>query len=170
MHRDILFTPDQIAAKVKALAHAIAASKFTPHIAAPILVGGYVFAADLLRALTEEGYSLPTDFLWLRSYVGRESAKTMRVLVPPSENFRGRNVLLIDAVLDSGLTLKKARELALQYGASDVLSVVMVDKGLPGALAKADFTGFTGCDAYIVGYGMDDTGADRALPYIAKAK
>lgn len=170
MRHDILFTPQAIAAKVRELAQRIVASSFTPHVAAPILVGGYVFAADLLRALAEEGYSLPTDFLWLRSYAGRESTKTMRVLVPPSENFRGRNVLLIDAVLDSGLTLKKARELALQYGASDVRSVVMVDKGLPGALVRADFAGFTGCDAFIVGYGMDDAGANRALPYIAKAK
>ena len=170
MHREILFSQAEIATAVKTLAHKIATSKIVPNLAAPILVGGYVFAADLLRALTEEGYSLPTDFVWLRSYVGQEPKKTMRVLVPPSENFRGKNVLLIDGVLDTGKTLQKASELALQYGASTVQTAVIVDKGRPDALSKADFAGFTGIDAFIVGYGMDDSGTDRALPYIAKAK
>jgi hypoxanthine phosphoribosyltransferase len=169
MHREILFSEAEIAEKVKALARVIAAAPVKPHIAAPILSGAYVFAADLLRALTYEGYSLPVEFLWLRSYAGRESSRSMKVLVAPSENFRGRNILLIDGVLDGGNTLRKARELALQYGASNVMSVVLVDKTRAGAVAKADFAGFTGIADYIVGYGMDDAGAGRALPYIAKA-
>lgn len=169
MHREILFSPEAIAAAVADLARQIAKAKTVPHIAAPILVGGYVFAADLLRALTVEGYSLPTEFLWLRSYTGQESQKTMRVLVPPSEAFRGKNVLVIDGVLDTGKTLKKAKELALQYGASAVQTAVILDKRRPDALARADFAGFTDVTDFVVGYGMDDTGADRALPYIAKA-
>lgn len=168
MHREVLFSQEQITAAVKSLARQIAAAKIVPHIAAPILVGGYVFAADLLRALTEEGYSLPVEFLWLRSYAG-QTAKTTRVLVPPSENFRGKNVLLIDGVLDTGKTLQKAGELAMQYGAASVQSAVIVDKSRPNALTKADFAGFTGVDAFVVGYGMDESGVDRALPYITKA-
>lgn len=166
MHREILFSEVQIAERVKALAQEIAASPIKPHIASPILVGAYVFAADLLRALTNEGYSLPTEFLWLRSYNGRTSADGMAVLVGPNQNFRGKNVLLIDGVLDGGHTIKKARELALEYGASNVQSVVMVDKTRPNAVAKADFAAFTGVSEFIVGYGMDDAGKGRALPYI----
>lgn len=169
MHRDILFSQDDIAVAVKTLARQIASAKTVPHLAAPILVGGYVFAADLLRALAEEGYSLPVEFLWLRSYVGQASGKAMRVLVPPSENFRGKNVLLIDGVLDSGKTMHKARELALQYGAASVQTAVILDKTHPDALSRADYAGFTGVTDFIVGYGMDDSGVDRALPYIAKS-
>jgi hypoxanthine phosphoribosyltransferase len=169
MHREILFSEGQIGARVKELAKEIAASAIKPQIAAPILVGAYVFAADLLRALTYEGYSLPTEFLWLRSYVGKAAGNEMKVLIGPTENFRGKNVLLIDGVLDGGHTMRKARDLALDYGASHVQSVVIVDKLRSDAVAKADFAGFTGVNEFIVGYGMDNSGADRALPYIGKA-
>ena len=81
----------------------------------------------------------------------------------------GKNVLLIDGVLDGGNTMKKARELVHQYGASQATAAVMVDKLRPDAVAKADFAGFTGVADFVVGYGMDDGGADRGLPYIGKA-
>jgi hypoxanthine phosphoribosyltransferase len=150
------------------MARRIAASPLKPEIASPILVGGYVFAADLLRALTKEGLSLPTEFLWLRSYAGRSSTKDVSVLIGPNEKFRGKNVLLVDGVLDGGHTILKASELVRAYGANSVKSAVIVDKGLPEAVSKADYAAFTGVPEFIVGYGMDDSGSDRALPYIAK--
>jgi hypoxanthine phosphoribosyltransferase len=170
MRRTILFTEQQIADRVKAMAREIARGPVVPHLATPILVGAYVFAADLLRALANEGISIPTEFLWLRSYTGRTSGKGVKVLIPPNENFQGRNVLLIDGVLDGGHTLAKARELVLEYGAAGVISAVVVDKQRSDAVFKADFAAFTGVHEFIVGYGMDDSGNDRALPYIAKAE
>lgn len=169
MRREILFSEDRIAERVKILAHQIATAPIKPHIAAPILIGAYVFASDLLRALANEGISLPTEFLWLRSYSGRSADKDVAVLIGPNENFRGKNVLLIDGVLDGGHTIAKARELVLDYGASAVTSVVVVDKRRKDAAATADYAAFTGVSDFIVGYGMDDSGNDRALPYIAKA-
>jgi hypoxanthine phosphoribosyltransferase len=169
MHREILFSESLIAERVKDMARQIAANPIKPHIAAPILSGAFVFAADILRALADEGYSLSVEFLWLRSYAGHESTKQMKVLVGPNENFRGRNVLLLDGVLDGGHTIRKARELVLQYGASNVQSAVAVDKLRSDAVAKADYAAFTACNEFIVGYGMDDSGADRGLPYIGKA-
>ncbi|MGA7675993.1 MAG: phosphoribosyltransferase family protein [Rhizomicrobium sp.] len=169
MHREILFSEKVIAERVTAMAHQIAAAPIKPQIASPILVGAYVFASDLLRALAREGLSLPTEFLWLRSYIGRTATKGISVLVGPNENFRDKNVLLIDGVLDGGHTLKKAREIALEHGARSIQSAVMVDKLRPDAVVKADYAAFTGVTEFIVGYGMDDAGADRALPYIAKA-
>jgi hypoxanthine phosphoribosyltransferase len=170
MRRTVLFSEVEIANRVKAIAHEIAHGPVTPHLATPILVGAYVFAADLLRALANEGISIPTEFLWLRSYVGRQAEKGVKVLIPPNENFQGKNVLLIDGVLDGGHTIAKARELVKEYGANEVISAVVVDKQLPDAVEKADFACFTGCREFIVGYGMDDSGNDRALPYIAKAE
>ena len=169
MHREIIFSEEVIAERVTALARQIAAAKIQPQIASPILVGAYVFAADLLRALVREGLSLPTEFLWLRSYIGRTATKGISVLVGPNENFRDKHILVIDGVLDGGHTIKKAREIAFEHGAKSVQSVVMVDKLRSDAVEKADYAAFTGVAEFIVGYGMDDAGADRALPYIAKA-
>jgi hypoxanthine phosphoribosyltransferase len=169
MRRTILYSEEQIAERVKALAKSIAEGPVVPHVAVPILIGAYVFAADLLRALAVEGISIPTEFLWLRSYVGHESTKNVKILIGPNENYRGKNVLIVDGVLDGGHTMKKARELALEYGANAVITAVMVDKLRPDAIAKADHACFTGTREFIVGYGMDDSGNDRALPYIAIA-
>jgi len=169
MRRTILYSEEQIAERIRAMAHDIATGPVTPHIAAPILVGAYVFASDLMRALTREGISLPTEFLWLRSYTGHTAGKGVNVLIGPNENFRGKNVLLVDGVLDGGHTIAKARQLVLDYGAAAVISAVVVDKLRPDAIGKADHAAFTGTSEFIVGYGMDDSGNDRALPYIAIA-
>lgn len=168
MPDDVLFSQAEIAGRIAEMAHAIAAQPIRPQIASPILVGGYVFAADLLRALIAHGISLPTEFLWLRSYSGRSSTKDVSVLIGPNEKFRGKNVLLVDGVLDGGHTIEKARELVLAYGAANVQSAVVVDKRLPEAVSRADYACFTHVDEFIVGYGMDDSGNDRALPYIAR--
>ena len=168
MNQQVLFSENQIAERIKVMARQIAASPVRPEIASPILVGGYVFAADLLRALIYEGISLPTEFLWLRSYSGRSSTKDVSVLIGPNEKFRGKNVLLVDGVLDGGHTILKASELVRAYGANSVQSAVIVDKRLPNAVSKSDYCAFTDVHDFIVGYGMDDSGNDRALPYIAK--
>ncbi|HUO98069.1 MAG TPA: phosphoribosyltransferase family protein [Rhizomicrobium sp.] len=169
MRRTILYSEQEIAERVRAMAHEIATGPVVPHLAVPILVGAYVFAADLLRALALEGISLPTEFLWLRSYTGRSSGKGVNVLIGPNENFRGKNILIVDGVLDGGHTIKKARDLVLDYGAAAVVTAVIVDKMRPDAVAAADHAGFKGTHEFIVGYGMDDSGNDRALPYIAIA-
>ncbi|MGD0142493.1 MAG: phosphoribosyltransferase family protein [Rhizomicrobium sp.] len=162
-----LFSEGDIAARVSALAGLIAAATPKPDIAAPILVGGFMFAADLLRALSQHGLDLAVDILWLRSYGSkRESGGDVSMILGPSENARGKNVLVIDGVLDHGRTLMKARALFLAAGAASVTSVVAVDKSRKDAVLRADYTAFAGVSGFIVGYGMDDAGAGRGLPYI----
>jgi hypoxanthine phosphoribosyltransferase len=162
-----LFSEADIAARVDVIAREIAASAIKPDIIAPILVGSFVFAADLLRALAKRGLVLPTEFLWLRSYAGRESAGDVSVLSGPPQNVRGRTVLVVDGVLDHGRTIAKARMLLLQSGASAVLTAVAVDKSRKDAVASADFAAFVGVSGFIIGYGMDDAGAGRGLPDIS---
>ena len=77
-------------------------------------------------------------------------------------------MLLVDGVLDGGHTIEKARELVLAYGAKAVQSAVVVDKALAHAVSKSDYAAYKGVDEFIIGYGMDDSGSHRALPYIAK--
>jgi hypoxanthine phosphoribosyltransferase len=163
-----LFSEAEIHARVAEMAHAISAMDDVPDMALPILVGGFVFAADLLRALYLRGVSLPVEFLQLRSYGDKRRAQgQVRVLIGPGENVRGRHVLLIDGVLDRGRTLVSARDLAISAGARAVTSAVAIDKQRRGALSKADFACFTRVAHFVVGYGMDDGGRLRALPYIA---
>jgi hypoxanthine phosphoribosyltransferase len=163
---EVLFSETEIAARVDALAREIAAAK--PEIACPILIGAFVFAADLMRALARQGLSLPAEFLWLRSYDGK-TARELRVIAAPGEAVRGKTVLLIDGVLDKGATIAKARALLKEAGARRVITAVAVDKLLPDALCHAEFALFHGVDDFIAGYGMDDeSGGGRGLPHIVR--
>lgn len=159
----VLFTEVEIAARVNALADAISAQPDRPDVAAPILVGAFVFAADLLRALAKRGLSLPVEFLWLRSYgAARVTAGEVAVLVAAGEAVQGRHVLLLDGVLDHGHTLARAMELLMGAGARRITTAVAVDKRRDDALVRADQAAFVSVDRFIVGYGMDDAGLGRA--------
>ncbi len=161
----------EIAARVEALTREIVQSPLKPDFANAILVGSFVFAADLLRALARQGLSLPVEFLWLRSYgKNRIGAEDVAALVAPSEIVRAKTVLLIDGVLDRGATIVKAHNLLLERGAAAVLTAVAIDKQRPDALVRADYACFRDVRGFIVGYGMDDAGKDRGLPYIAQVE
>jgi hypoxanthine phosphoribosyltransferase len=163
-----LFSEAEIRAGVATVAEQIVAMRDRPELALPILNGAYVFAADLLRALDIRGLSLPVEFLQLRSYGETRVAQgEARVLIGPGENVRGRHVLLLDGVLDRGRTLQAARGLAIAAGARAVTSAVAVDKRRDGAVLTADFAAFRHVAHFVVGYGMDDAGRLRTLPYIA---
>lgn len=164
----VLFSPMEISMRVAALAGEISSLSDLPDLALPVLVGGFVFAADLLRALDGRGVSLRVEFLRLSSYGdSRVALREPRVVMGPGEHARGRHVLLIDGVLDHGRTLDAARRIALEAGARAVTTVVVIDKRQSGALLKADFAAFTDVPHFIVGYGMDDAGDFRSLPHIA---
>ena len=159
----ILFSQTQIARRVKAVARDIARAPLRPDIAAPILVGAFVFAADLLRALAREGLDLETEFIWLRSYGRSETPGEVMVLKAPGEIVRGRTVLLLDGVLDRGVTMARARELLEEAGAASIVSAVAVVKSYPRPLFTADHALFTAGEEFLFGYGMDRAGRGRGL-------
>ena len=161
---EILFSEAEIAKRVAGLVKEITPLK--PDFAVPILVGAFVFAADLLRALAREGFSLPMEFLWLRSYDAQKAGE-ISVFSSPTQAVRGKSVLLIDGVLDRGTTIVKARVLLKEAGAKSVITAAAVDKLRPDAVTHADFALFQGVSDFLVGYGMDADGSNRGLPYIA---
>lgn len=166
----ILVSETDIFRRMAVLADEIVASPSPPEMAAVVLVGGFVFAADLLRALARRGLDLPAEFFWLRSYAGnRESARDVSVMIGPSARVRGRNVLVLDGILDRGRTLAKAGDLLREQGAQSVTTAVMVDRARQDAELRPDFAAFTGLEGFLIGYGMDDAGNHRGLPYIARA-
>jgi len=159
----VLFSEKQIARRVKDVAREIARSPLRPDVAVPILAGAFVFAADLLRALVHEGLDLETEFIWLRSYGRSERAGDLMVLKAPTELVRGRTVLLIDGVLDRGITLTRAKGLLEEAGASAIISAVAVAKTYPGRSIKAEHTLFEAGAEFLYGYGMDRSGLSRGL-------
>lgn len=165
-----LFSESRIARRLKTVARAIARSESPPDIAVPILVGAFVFAADLLRALQREGLDLETEFIWLRSYSKAETPGQVKVLRPPSRNVRGRRVLLIDGILDSGATLARAKLLLEKAGAASVTSVVAVVKTHRAQQAQADHVLFRAGTEFLYGYGTDRAGYARGLPDIRAKK
>jgi len=166
--REILFSEEQVAAGVEAIAKKIARAPLLPDIAMPVLVGGFVFAADLIRALSRQGVDLDVEMLWLRSYGDKRVASAISMIAGPSEQIAGRHVLVIDGVLDFGRTIKKAVSLIEAAGAASVQVAVALDKKRPDAVAKADFVAFETGNDFVIGYGMDDAGKFRSLPYIGK--
>jgi hypoxanthine phosphoribosyltransferase len=165
---EILFSAEQIQERVRVMARLIAASKLVPDVAMPVLVGGFVFAADLLRALAWEGVAMDVEMIWLRSYGDKRVTSAISMIAGPSEQITGRHVLVIDGVLDAGRTIAKAMSLIEAAGAASVQVAVMLDKQRGDAVAKADYVGFTMGNDFVIGYGMDDAGRHRGLPYIGK--
>ncbi len=163
-----LFSAEEIQERVRVMARTIAGARLVPDIAMPVLVGGFVFAADLVRALAWEGVSLDIEMIWLRSYGDKRVASAISMIAGPSEQIAGRHVLVIDGVLDAGRTIAKAVQLIEAAGAASVQVAVMLDKQRPDRVASADYVGFTVGNDFVIGYGMDDAGRHRCLPYIGK--
>ena len=159
----VLFSERQIGTRVDEVARDIARAPLRPEIAVPILTGAFVFAADLIRALAREGLDIETEFMWLRSYGNSQKPGDVTVLKAPSEIVRGRTVLLLDGVLDRGLTLARAHELLDEAGAASVVSAVVVEKAYPSPLLKVDHALFQAGEEFLYGYGMDRKGLGRGL-------
>ncbi len=165
----ILFSEDQIAARVDDLAKQIIADYPLGLILAPVLTGGFVFGSDLARAICRNGGDAHIDFVQLASY-GNEKTSTgiVKLLKDFSHPVAGKHVLLVDDVLDSGRSLYFATELLREKQVASVKTCVAVDKKTGRAEEiVADYAAFeAGPDDFLVGYGMDDSGAKRGLPYI----
>jgi len=167
---EILFSKEQIKARLDEVVKELLSMPERPQVGAPILVGAFVFASDLVRALAEHGVHLETEMIWLRSYGNARTGSAISVLAAPTDHVRGKHVLLIDGVLDKGNTVVRSRKLLQEAGAASVKTVVAIDKRRSDAVATADFALFTGVNDFIVGYGMDDAGQYRSLPYIGRLK
>jgi hypoxanthine phosphoribosyltransferase len=166
----VLFSAEDIASRLRLLCKELAALPERPQVAAPVLVGAFVFASDLVRGLAEEGVHLETEMIWLRSYGNERTGSAMSVLAAPTEHVKGKHVLLVDGVLDKGHTVVRSRKLLTEAGAASIRTVVAVDKRNHDAVAQADYALYSGVQDFIVGYGMDDAGRYRALPYIGKVE
>src|SRR5947208_13525367 len=164
----VLYDADTIAERNEELAREIAATAREDLLVVAVLKGSFIFAADLIRALHRAGLAPEVEFVSLSSYRdGTMSSGTVTVLHDVESDVRGRDVVLVDDILESGRTLAYAKDLFAARGARRVLTCVLLEK--PGKRAvslDADFVGFHCPDLFVVGYGMDVAHRYRELPFV----
>ena len=130
-----------------------------------VMKGSMFFLVDLVRKL---GRPVCVDLISVTSYRGTASTGTPEIQMPPSIDLRGRHVLVVDDVLDTGLTLAHVLCHLHERGvASAKVCVLLTKKVLRAADVSADYSGFDLDGEFVVGYGLDLDGAHRDLPCIA---
>lgn len=173
MHNDIesvLFSPEEIQAGLQRLSREIEASyagaEFT---AVGVLKGAVVFMADLVRNLNT---TVEMAFVGASSYgAGTVSGELKLNFFPHEGEIKGRRVLLLDDILDTGKTMSALKREFLERGAAEVKTCVFLDKPARRAVElEADFRCFEVEDLFVVGYGLDYAGRYRNLPYVGALK
>jgi hypoxanthine phosphoribosyltransferase len=132
-----------------------------------VLRGAFMFMADLVRAIPRD---LTCDFLGVRSYGDATvSSGVVEITSDLGAPIAGRQVLLVEDIADTGLTLRYLHGLLEARGPARVWTCVLMAKSTYAASGgpKLDFVGFEAPDAYVVGYGLDAGQLYRNLPYIA---
>ena len=165
-----LFSESEISARVEELARAAAPCLPDNFVVVGLLVGGFVFVADLIRAFYRIGRNPSVEFMRLNSYgIGRKSSGHVRLIGEFELDLSGRAVLLVDDIVDTGRTLLYARDLLCDKRASSILTCALVDKPSRREVPiTVDFVGFTIPDVFVAGYGIDCAHEYRHLPFIAK--
>lgn len=133
-----------------------------------VMGGGVVFTGQLLPQLN---FPLAFDYVQATRYRDRTEGSYLVWKVMPGENVRGRTVLLLDDILDEGVTLDSIKQACLQQGAKRVVIAVLVEKELNRPKpVSADYVGLRVPDRYVFGCGMDIYGWWRNLPAIYALK
>lgn len=163
-----LFDEREIALRVERLAGEIAERIHGEFVVVGILNGSFVFVADLIRALARAGRTPRVGFIRLSSYgEAKESSGDVCLIGEVPAEVAGRVVLLVDDVVDTGLSFARAKTLLEEGAASKVWTCALVDKPPRRRVHFiADFVCFTVDDRFVVGYGIDYAGSYRYLPYI----
>ncbi|HZZ36989.1 MAG TPA: phosphoribosyltransferase family protein [Caulobacteraceae bacterium] len=164
----VLIDKDEVARRVTALAEQLAPRVDDETVAVCLLIGGLWFAGDLTRALARLGRFVAFDALWLASYGdARASVGRCEVRADLQRPLAGRKALVIDDVVDTGLSLSEAARLVRDAGAAEVITCVFARKPWPTPRAcEPDFAAWDAPGRFLVGYGMDAGGKMRGLPFI----
>lgn len=165
-----LITEDQIKKRITELGKEISKRfKGEPVVAICILKGSFMFYSDLLR---EIDLDLSCDFLAVSSYFGKtKSSGEVRMTLDLSSTIRGKHVLLVEDIVDTGLTMDYLVKTLEARDPKSITNVTLLFK--PDALKKKvelDYVGFKISNEFVVGYGLDYQGNFRNLPYIARVE
>ncbi|MDO5018268.1 MAG: hypoxanthine phosphoribosyltransferase [Lagierella massiliensis] len=162
----ILFSREQIKNRVEELGKEISSYYNGEEvIAIPVLRGGFVFAADLIRELN---IPVVVDFAITSSYESREYSRgEVKIISDIREDIKDKNVLIVDDIMDSGHTLKNLKKLFGDRDPKSLKVCVLLDKPSRRQVdITPDFKGFEIDDLFIVGYGLNYGKNYRNIPYI----
>ena len=165
--KEILLTEEQIQNKIRELADQIYQEYGDKNpVFIGVLKGVVVFYADFIRAFKGP---CQLDFMWISSYAGTQSTGNMLVRQDVSADLKGRHVVILEDIYDTGTSLNFVYQHLLAKEPASVKICTLLDKPerrKEGITLKADYTGFTIPDEFVVGYGLDYAQKYRNLPFI----
>ncbi len=168
---DKMISAKTIAARIEVLARQIA-TEFNGSndlVMVGLLRGSFVFIADLVRELT---LPVEVDFLEVSSYGdAMESSREIRILKDLRGEIAGRDVLVVEDIVDTGYTLAHVVRLLKTRNPARLRTIALLDKPSRREVdIRADYIGFEIPDEFVVGYGIDYAQRNRNLPYIGKVR
>ena len=166
----VLLSEDEIREKVRELGGKITADyKNSNLMLVTVLKGAVVFLADLMRQIDVPA---EIDFMVVSSYgSGVKSSGVVKIVKDLDVPLAGKDILIVEDILDSGLTLSYIKELLESRGPRSIRSATLLDKPSRRKVdLQADYIGFSVPDEFVIGYGLDYDEKYRNLPYIGILK
>jgi hypoxanthine phosphoribosyltransferase len=164
---ETLLTAEQIQQRIGAMAKEIERDHPPGHEIhlVCVLKGGFMFLSDLVRAMQNH---VTLDFMAVSSYGGRStSSGEVRVLKDVDSTLEGRHVVIVEDIVDTGLTLRYLQDILHARGPKTLKTACLLSKPSRRKVdVKVDYVGFTIPDKFVVGYGLDYAEQYRNLPYI----
>ncbi|SCZ58194.1 hypoxanthine phosphoribosyltransferase [Epibacterium ulvae] len=168
---DVMISAKAIAARIEALSAEIKAefNDTDKLVVVGLLRGSFVFIADLVRELD---LPIEVDFLEASSYGNStESSREVRILKDLRGAIEGRDVLVVEDIVDTGHTLKHITHLLQSRSPARLKTIALLDKPSRREVeVRADWIGFEIPDEFVVGYGIDFAQRNRNLPHIGKVR
>ena len=166
----VLISEEDIKIKISELAAKITADyKNKKLIVVTVLKGGFIFAADLMRKIDLD---VSIEFIAVSSYgASSKSRGVVKIVKDLDHDVNGKNILIVEDIVDSGLTLNYLKKLLVGRGVNDIKICTILNKPSRRKTdIKIDYIGFDIPDEFVVGYGLDYAERYRSLPYIGVLK
>jgi hypoxanthine phosphoribosyltransferase len=162
----VLITQNELQQRISELGAAISQSYEQKDLAIiAILKGSFIFAADLLRAINT---TATIDFMAISSYANQPQSGVVRITKDLEESIMGRNVLLVEDIIDTGLTANYLLRVLRERRPASIEICALLDKSARRLIdLPIAYSGFDIPDVFVVGYGMDYQQLYRNLPHIA---
>ena len=168
---EVLYSEEQIKTRIRELGEQITREYAGKELVlVSVLKGSCIFLADLMRVID---LKLTIDFMSVSSYKNEmKSTGDVEILKDLSNSIRGKDVLVVEDIIDTGLTLSRLLDILGSRGAASIKLASFLDKPEPRIKTelKIDYTGFVVPNKFVVGYGLDAAGRYRNLPFIAIVK
>ena len=169
--KQVLLTEEQIQEKIKELGKILTEEYEGKNpVVVGVLKGVVVFYADMIRQIKTP---CQLDFMWISSYSGANSTGKMQVRQDLSADIKGRHVLILEDIFDTGNSLNYTYNYLLSKEPASLKICTLLDKPerrREGITLQADYTGFVIPNEFVVGYGLDYNECYRNLPYIGILK